>query len=344
MKAVRLVAPGAPLEMHDVPVPVPGPHDVLVRVRAAGICHSDAHYRAGVSPTRTPVTLGHEIAATVERAGEAVFHFGAGERVCVHYLATCGACAHCRGDHEQFCGTGQMLGKHRDGGFAEFVLLPAVNLLPLPAGVSFAHGAVMMCSSATALHALRQARLTAGDTVAVFGVGGLGASAVQLARALGAAAVYAVDLAPAKLALAAAFGAVPVDAMAGDAAEQIRALTAGRGVDVAVELIGRPAVMRQAVRALAPRGRAALAGITDQPLELSPYHELINREAEVIGVSDHLRSELPELLALAARGALDLSRIVTRTVPLDAEAINGVLDELEHFRNTAVRTVVVPAG
>ena len=344
MKAIRLLTPGCPLETQDVPVPAPGSHDVLVRVRAAGICHSDAHYRAGVSVTRTPVTLGHEIAGTIEGVGEAVFHFSAGERVCAHYLATCGACPYCRGGHEQFCGTGQMLGKHRDGGFAEFVLLPAASVLPLPAAVSFAHGAVMMCSSATALHALRKARLAAGETVAVFGVGGLGASAVQLARALGAAKVYAVDLAPAKLALAASFGAIPVDANAGDAVAQIRALTGGRGVDVAIELVGLPLTMGQAVRALAPLGRAALAGITGQPFEVSPYHELINAEAEIIGVSDHLRSELPELLGFAAGGALDLSAIVTRTVPLEAGAINAVLDELDRFRNTAVRTVVEPGA
>ncbi len=344
MNAIRLVATGHPLELQKVPVPDPGPHEVLVRVRAAGICHSDAHYRAGLSPTRTPVTLGHEVAGTVERAGAAVFHFAAGERVCAHYLTTCGACAECRGGHEQFCGTGRMLGKHRDGGFAEFVVVPAASLVALPEAISFAHAAVMMCSSATALHALRKARLATGETVAIFGLGGLGASAVQLARALGAAAVYAVDLSPAKLALAATFGAIPIDAGAADAAGQIRALTAGRGVDVAVELVGLPQTMRQAVQSLAPRGRAALAGLTDQPLEVSPYHEVINREAEIIGVSDHLFSELPELLGLAARGALDLSRIVTRTVPLDAAAINGVLDELDGFSNSAVRTVVVPAG
>ena len=220
MKAVRLVEAGRPLELHDVPVPAPGPHEVRVRVGAAGICHSDAHYRAGISSTRTPVTLGHEIAGTIDRVGESVFHFAVGERVCAHYLATCGACAFCRGGHEQFCGAGEMLGKHRDGGFAEFVVLPAASVVALPGTVSFAHGAVMMCSSATALHALRQARFAPGETVAIFGIGGLGASAVQLARALGAAAVYAIDLAPAKLALAASFGAIPVDANDSDAAEQ----------------------------------------------------------------------------------------------------------------------------
>lgn len=341
MKAVRLLAPGSPLQLCDVPVPTPGPHDVLLRVHAAGICHSDAHYRAGKSPTRTPVTLGHEIAGTIEAAGESVFHLQRGDRVSAHYLATCGGCGYCRGGHEQFCGTGQMLGKHRDGGFAEFVLLPAASILPLPATVSFAHGAVMMCSSATALHALRKARLAPGERVAIFGIGGLGASAVQLARAMGAAAVYAVDLSPARLELAAGFGAIPIRTNGTDAAEQIRARTDGRGVDVAVELVGLPATMLQAVQSLAPLGRAALAGIATQ-LALDPYRELIGREAEVIGVSDHLMSELPELISFASRGLLDLSRIVTRTVPLDAAAINGVLDELDRFGNAPVRTVVVP--
>jgi D-arabinose 1-dehydrogenase-like Zn-dependent alcohol dehydrogenase len=342
MKAVRLLAPGSPLELCDVPVPQPGPHDVLLRVRAVGICHSDAHYRAGTSPTRTPVTLGHEIAGTVEATGESVFQLSRGDRVSVHYLATCGGCAFCRGGHEQFCGVGQMLGKHRDGGFAEFVLVPAASVLLLPATVSFEHGAVMMCSSATALHALRKARLARGETVAIFGIGGLGASAVQLARALGAAKVYAVDLSRPRLELAATFGAIPVKTNGADAATRIRALTDGRGVDVAIELVGLPETTRQAVLSLAPLGRAAVAGITTQ-LELDPYRDLIGREAEVIGVSDHLMSELPELLAFASRGALDLSPIVTRALPLDADAINGVLDELARFGNAAVRTVVVPA-
>src|SRR5690349_9907804 len=121
MKAIRLVAPGSALELHDVPVPVPGPAEVLVRVHAAGICHSDAHYRAGVSSAGPlPLTLGHEVAGVVERLGADVRSLQVGDRVCVHYLATCGSCAWCAGGHEQFCGTAQMLGKHRHGGFAEY--------------------------------------------------------------------------------------------------------------------------------------------------------------------------------------------------------------------------------
>jgi 2-desacetyl-2-hydroxyethyl bacteriochlorophyllide A dehydrogenase len=340
MKAVRLVTPGRPLELHEIPVPDPGSGDVRVRIHAAGICHSDAHYRAGVSPAGPlPLTLGHEVAGVVERCGPQVSRVRAGDRVCLHYLATCGACPWCAGGHEQFCATGQMIGKHRAGGFAEYIVLPAASVFLLPAEIPFAHGAVLMCSSATALHALRKARLQPGESVAVFGLGGLGASAVQLARALGAAAVYAVDLNPAKLALAEKFGAIPVNARTADPVTTIRALTGGRGVDVALELIGLPLTMQQAVRVLGPLGRAALAGLTRQALAIQPYTELLGPEAEIIGVSDHLAREIPELLRLTLEGKLDLGPIVTRTVPLDAGAINGVLDELEKFGG-APRTVV----
>ena len=340
MKAVRLVTPGRPLELHDIPVPAPGPNDVLIRVKAAGICHSDAHYRAGtgrVSPL--PMTLGHEVAGVVESFGPAVKNFHSGERVCVHYLATCGCCHWCGDGHEQFCGTGQMIGKDRAGGFAEFIVMPARSVFKLPDPISFAHGAVLMCSSATALHALRKARLHAGESVAVFGIGGLGASAVQLARVLGASKVYAVDLNADKLALAEKFGAIPVNARTTDPVAEILRLTEGRGVNVALELIGLPVTMQQSVRVLGKMGRAALAGISKQPLNLNPYSEILCPEAEIIGVSDHLASELPLLLNYAASGQLDLAPIVTRTVPLEAAAINGVLDDLEKFGG-ATRTVI----
>ena len=343
MKAVRLVVPGRALELQDVPVPVPGPRDVLLRVKAAGICHSDVHYRAGASPAGPlPLTLGHEVAGVVEQAGKNVSHVHRGDRVCVHYMATCGTCDWCQRAHEQFCRSGQMVGKHRDGGFAEFVLVPGRSVFRLPDAISFEHGAVLMCSSATSLHALRKARFQRDESVAVFGVGGLGASAVQLARALGVAQVFAVDLHADKLALAESFGAIPVNARAGYPVAEIRRLTAGRGVDVALELIGLPLTMRQAVQALAIHGRAALVGLTPHIFEVASYTEVINREAEIIGVSDHLASELPELLEFSACGRLDLTRIVERTVALNAAAINVVLDELGKFGSLAIRTVVVP--
>lgn len=340
MKAVRLVQPGRPLELQNVPLPQPGHGDVLVRVRASGICHSDVHYRAGKSRVHPlPLTLGHEVAGTIEALGEDVKQFQRGDGVCLHYMATCGHCDWCRHGHEQFCATGQMIGKYRDGGYAEFIVIPARSVFRLPDEIPFTHGAIMMCSSATSLHALNKARLKPGETVAVFGVGGLGVSAIQLARALGAAQVFAVDIQPRKLVLAHALEAIPINARATDPVQAIRDHTRGRGVNVALELIGLPLTMQQAVRVLAIQGRAALAGITEQTFDVSPYHELINREAEIIGVSDHLACEIPALLEFARNGKLDFTKVITRTIPLDATVINATLDQLEKFGDD-VRVVI----
>jgi len=209
----------------------------------------------------------------------------------------------------------------------------------LPDEIPFEEGAILMCSSATSLHALRKARLRAGETVAIFGVGGLGISALQLARNFGAAQVFAVDINPRKLALAEHFGATPVNASERDAVDQIREMTNSRGVDVALELVGSPVTMRQTVQSLATLGRAALVGLTQEKFEIAPYAELLNKEAEVIGVSDHLASEIPLLLDLVRERKLDLSGDIIRTIPLDAPAINAALDRLEEFGDD-VRTVI----
>jgi 2-desacetyl-2-hydroxyethyl bacteriochlorophyllide A dehydrogenase len=342
MKAIRLIKSGLPLETQEVAIPQVGARDVLIRISAAGICHSDAHYRAGVSPVKSsPLTLGHEVAGTVEKAGADVVRFADGERVCVHYLVTCGHCVFCEAGTEQFCTAAQMIGKHRDGGYAEFIIVPERSVFHLPDEIPFEQGAILMCSSATSLHALNKARLRSGETVAVFGVGGLGISAVQLARTLGAARVFAVDINPRKLELAGRFGAISVDASTGNPVEKIQELTGGRGVNVALELVGLPVTMRQAVQSLAILGRAALVGLTRDTFEVAPYSELLNREAEIIGVSDHLASEIPLLLDLARTRKLDLSHGIIRTLPLEADAVNGVLDRLEKFGDD-VRMVITP--
>jgi 2-desacetyl-2-hydroxyethyl bacteriochlorophyllide A dehydrogenase len=346
MKAVRLVEIGKPLEAQEIPLPSVGPRDVLVQVKAAGICHSDVHYRAGTSPVGPlPQTLGHEVAGVVTEVGPEVGPQGlavqVGDRVCLHYLLTCGKCHYCRTDREQFCVHGQMIGKHTDGGYAEYLAVPARNAVPLPPEIPFEQGAVLMCSSSTSFHALRKSRLQAGETVAVYGIGGLGASAIQLALAMGALQVYAVDIAAEKLELARRLGATPVDAAAGDPVAQLRRWTDGRGVDVALEVIGLRQTMEQSVQSLAVQGRAVLAGIADQPFAIDSYRDLLGREAEVIGSSDHLLWELPILVDLLRQGRLDLSHVVTRTVPLEVQAINGAMDDLAQFGGQA-RTVIVP--
>jgi 2-desacetyl-2-hydroxyethyl bacteriochlorophyllide A dehydrogenase len=342
MKAVRLIKPGQPLEMQEVPVPQVGPKDVLVRIKAAGVCHSDAHYRAGVSPVHPlPLTLGHEVAGVVEGAGPEVTTLNVGDRVCLHYMVTCGDCVYCSRGSEQFCTSGLMLGKYRDGGYAEYISVPARNAFRLPDEIPLEHGAVMMCSSATSFHALRKGRLKPGETVAVFGVGGLGTSALQLARAFGALDVYAVDINAAKLELAERLGAIPVNAAESDPLAEIERLTGGRGVDVALELIGLPSTIQQAVKSLAILGRAVVVGITDRPVAIETYQDVMCKEAELIGSSDHLAQEFPILIELARRGALDLSEVVTGALPLDADAVNQTLDRLERFGGD-VRVVITP--
>jgi propanol-preferring alcohol dehydrogenase len=344
MKAVRMVEAGKPLELQEIPIPHAGEKDVLVRVRAAGICHSDAHYRAGRSSMgRLPITLGHEIAGEVEWVGSQVTGIKTGERVALHYNISCGNCEHCQSGNEQFCSTVQMLGHHVDGGYAEYIAVPARNTVNLPEEIPFEAGATLMCASATALHALRKGRVKAGETVAIFGVGGLGLSAIQLAKAMGAVEVYAVDIKPDKLELASEYGAIPIDAGRCEAVEEIRRLTKNKGVNVALEMIGLPRTMQQTVESLSVLGRAVIVGISKIPLEVNPYATLIGYEAEIIGSNDHLLEELHLLVDMVRNHKLDISRVVSQVIPLDADKINQRLDDLENFTND-VRAVIVPGS
>src|SRR5881394_808006 len=344
MRAVQLTEIGKALAQADIPIPEIGSSDVLIRVAAAGICHSDAHYRAGISQIDSlPLTLGHEVAGTVEKVGAQVANLSAGDRVCVHYLVICGRCDFCKRGQEQFCRDVQMIGKDRDGGYAEFIKIPGANAFLLPDEIPFEVGAIMMCSSATALHALNKARFKPGETLAIFGLGGLGFSALQLARAYDCGDIYVVEINPAKLAAAASMGAVAIDARSADPVEQIKEATAGTGVDVALELIGSAKTMRHAVLCLGPLGRAALVGLTAESMSIHPYTELINKEVEIIGVSDHLAIELPALIEFARGGKLRFLPETLRVVDLDAAQINAALDALQDSIDH-VRTVIVPSS
>lgn len=336
MKALRLSAFGQPLRIEDVPLPTPGSDDVVVEVRAAGVCHSDAHYRGGRGTVpRLPVTLGHEIAGVVVDRGARVIAPVVGTRVAVHYLVSCGTCAGCA-HGEQFCLAGEMLGKDRDGGQAERVLVPARNVVPVPAEVSDEVAAIMMCSTATSLHALRKGRLAQGETVLVLGFGGLGVSVARLATLLGASHILVVDRVAAKLEAARAAGAIPIDANS-DITQAILAATGGIGVALAIDLAGHPPLVSAALRALAPGGRLVLVSVSQKPFEFNPYRDVLAKEREIIGCSDHTRDEIVELLSWVASGRLDLSGAISRRIPLEADAVNAALDELEqgtsHFRS-----------
>jgi D-arabinose 1-dehydrogenase-like Zn-dependent alcohol dehydrogenase len=342
MKAVRLVSLNEPLRDAVVAAPKLGSTDVLIAIKATGICHSDQHYRSGVLSTGPlPITLGHEVSGVIEDVGAGVTRLRRGQRVVVHYLAFCGECRFCRSGNEQFCAEAQMIGKHRDGGYAERMVMPEASVVVLPDEIPFAHGAVMMCSTMTSFHALRKARVRPGETVAVFGAGGLGMSALQLAPLMGAGRVFGVDIQKGKLDLARELGAMPVDAKDGDPAAAIKDLTEGEGVDVALELTGLPAPTKQSIRSLAPMGRAVMVGVGGTSVDIDIFRDVVAREAEIIGCSDHLLAEIPTVLEYARTGKLDYSHIVTKTVPLEARAITAVLDALDAF-DSDVRSVIVP--
>ena len=332
VRAVRLVEVGEPLVDIDLEKSPVGPHDIRIDVAAAGICHSDAHYRSGAREIpATPLTPGHEIAGTVVEKGEHVSRVEIGDRVAVHYLVSCGLCPPCLEGREQFCEPGEMIGFHRDGGYAESVVVPARNAHRLPETIPFDIGAIMMCSTSTSLHALKRGRMGEGEAVAVFGCGGLGTSAIKLALALGAGEVYGIDVNEAKLEKAEGLGAIPI---AFNKAHRIEA-------DVALELVGLPETMEAAVGCLKIGGRAVAVGITSDTFPLDSFHDLTVKEAEILGAADHLGSEIDELIGMVDEGRLDLSDVVTGTVPLDASEINEVLDDLESFSG-GVRTVITP--
>ena len=304
MKAIQLIEFGKALRDCVVSDPPQRVGEVLVEIRAAGICRSDAHYRAGHSQLGTlPQTLGHEIAGTIA---------GTGERVAIHYLLDSGA----------------MIGKEVDGGYAEKIVVPARNCVPIPPQVSFEAAAVMMCSTATAYHALRLAATQRGERVAIVGLGGVGFSALLLTQLFGARAI-GVDRIAAKRAVAEHVGA--------EVADDIRAV---RDADIVLDLVGDPAIRTAALRALARGGRLVLIALDSRPFEFNPYRDVLARETRIIGSSDHTLEELRELMAFAAEGKLDVSPVITRRVPLDAQPVNDALDELE--RGTSeLRTVII---
>jgi propanol-preferring alcohol dehydrogenase len=341
MKAVQITAIGEPLAERTIDTPSPGPGEVLVAVRAAGICHSDAHYRSGVGTlAELPITPGHEVAGVIEAVGAGVEQSRIGERVCLHYLVTCGECSYCERNLGQFCVEVAMIGKDRHGGYAEYIVVPAANAIPLPVEIPFNQAAVMMCSFATTLHALRKARFVEGESVAVFGAGGLGTAAILLASALGASTIMAVDHNLAKIDAAEALGAVGIDASSGDVVEAVFAHTGGQGADVGLELVGLPVTSDQALRSLGVGGRAAIVGLSSEPTTVDMYRDIIGKEREIIGVSDHLVSEIHELIDLVQQGKLDITPVVSGTVPLDATAVNAVFDNLDGGCGSAIRTVI----
>ncbi len=340
MRAARLTGLRKPLDLVQVPRPRPQWMEVLVKVRATGICSSDLHYQDGKSKvTRLPITLGHEISGEVVELGAGVTELAPGDRVCLFYLVTCGRCMMCTTGRDNFCPEGKMLGKNSDGGFAEYICVPSRNAFKLPESIPFSNGALLTDAVATPFHALNRAGIRTGDSVLIIGIGGLGVHAVQIALIMGAGQVIAADISPHKLTLAKKVGATAViNTQKDDLGRHIAELTEGRGADVAVELIGLPQTIRQAVEHTGPGGRVVIVGICPDEVEINPYHDLLLKERTIMGSADQSRCDIPVIVELAAQGRLNLNYSVTHELPL-AE-INRGLEMLRRKEESPVRIVI----
>ncbi len=338
MRAAVFVGSGRALELASLPRPDPGPGEVLVRVSACGLCHSDLHYLDHGVPTfkAPPLVLGHEISGTVVRVGAGVDSAVVGTSVLLAPVTTCGECAPCRTGRENVCARQRMLGNSIDGGFAEYVVAPARDAFAIPPEVPVEEACVIADALTTAFHAVtRRGRIEAAETVVVYGCGGLGLSVVQVCALVGAR-VIAVDVDPRKLALATLLGAsITIDAREGDPAKRIRTDTDG-GADAAIEAIGLPKTQEQALASLRTGGRLVLLGYAAEPLSL-PGSRVTYRELTVLGTLGCRPVDFPAVLDLVRRGRLQISPLVTHRHEL--VRINEGFDALR--RGEGVRHIVV---
>ena len=316
MRALRYHGPGKPLRLETVSAPSPGPGEVLVRVTAAGICHTDLHFTSGLLDLGVaPLTLGHEIVGRIEQVGAGVPSGRVGERVIVYYYVGCGACERCLAGDENLCGALRAeYGFVTDGGFAEYARAPARNAITLPASVSDAAAAPIGCAVTTALHASRIAAVGLGDWVVVYGIGAVGFGLVQVARLRGGR-VIAVGRTPAKLEQARALGAEHVvRAGAEDVAARVRELTGGRGADVVFELVATKETMAASAKALAKRGRLVFVGYSEDAFQVHPIQLVVGEQLVTASVGNTL-AELREGVDLVARG--QVRTVVDQTLPLE---------------------------
>ena len=342
MLAARLHSPGAPLKIEDCPLPTLEPGEALVRVSACGVCGSDLHMWRGAVPVRkTPIVLGHEIAGTVAACGPESSTWKADDAVIVRAGASCGNCRHCRSRRDNLCSGQRVLGMDLDGGFARYVKAPAASLVPLPDGIPSEIGAILADAVATPFHALTErGALQPGESVAVFGCGGLGTHAVQLARLLGAGQVIAIDVRQPALERARELGAHEIVNAESEAPyKAVHRLTEG-GVDLALECVGQPETITQAVRSLRPGGRAVIVGMGQEPIGLPPPALFAWREYAVLGSFGSTRADLDRVIELVKSGTLDLSGSISARLPL--EEASKALEMLESKEGDPVRLMILP--
>ncbi|HEU5423699.1 MAG TPA: zinc-binding dehydrogenase [Nitrolancea sp.] len=341
MLAARYHGPAEGFALEEQPLPLPRAGEVLLKVLAAGICHTELHLLEGdLNPGVVPLTPGHEIAGEVAAVADDVHDWSPGQRAVVYYYAACGECRWCRSGQEQLCpNVGRQIGFTADGGYAQYVVVPARSLVPIPGSLHPAEACTLGCSAATALHAVRAiAELRLGETAVVYGVGAVGYALVQIAKLAGAR-VVAIGRTPAKLELARELGAdVVVNAAERDPVAAVQAATGGQGADAVFDLVASRQTMDDGVRMLARRGRLVLVGYGDEPLVVNPLL-LVLRETQIRAAVGNSYRELAEVVELAVHG--QYRSLVARVEPL--EQVNDLLGALSRGALLG-RAVLAPNG
>jgi S-(hydroxymethyl)glutathione dehydrogenase/alcohol dehydrogenase len=359
-----LFEPGRPLEVCELDVAPPRAGEALVRMAAAGVCHTDLHVMRGKFSAPLPAVLGHEGSGVVEEVGPGVSSLRPGDRVVPLWRLSCGKCEFCRVGRPALCQEGARVrntGRLPDGSsrlsldgrelfhyagvstFCEYSVVPEAALLKLEQDVPLDRAALLGCAVVTGFGAVTHAaKVKPGESVAVFGAGGVGLNVIQAAKSVGAGTLVAVDVHESKLDRAREFGAThAVNASAEDPVISVRALTAGRGVHHAFDAVGSPATVRQAYDTLGKTGKLVVLGIAPAGAEVSlPMGSLVFEERQILGSfygSGRPREDIPALARMYQAGKLKLDELLTRRYPL--EQVNEAYAALE--RGEVARSVIV---
>jgi 6-hydroxycyclohex-1-ene-1-carbonyl-CoA dehydrogenase len=326
MKAALYYKGEKALRIEEVPKPEPGPGEALIKVAACGVCHTDLHYLDhGVSTFKEPpMIIGHEISGTVETLGDGVTHVSAGDHVIIPAVLTCGKCSACRRGRENICENMLMVGNNIDGGYAEYITVPAKDLIPLPKHLNLENCSIIADALSTPFHAVvNRGEIKPGQVVAVFGCGGVGINVVQFA-VLAGAKVIAVDISDEKLELAKKLGAFATyNAKEPKVEKAVRKDTGG--CDVSFEVIGKPEVMLQAMATLKTGGRFVMVGYSAEDVALSAAR-IMYREMDIRGSLGCRPVDYHTIVELVNQGRVALDPLISNRYPIDD--VNQAFDDL----------------
>ncbi len=345
MRAARFQGKEDGVVIADVERPRPSVDEVLVEIKAAGLCGSDVHYLdpdSDSAPDTVPLTIGHEGAGEVVEIGEEVDSVAVGDRVIIHYVDSCGSCKWCMRGRENRCRHRESIGAAVDGTFAEAITVHERSVVTMPDSIPYEWGSLMGCAGATGFHAVERSNLSVGDTVAVFGAGGVGSQAILWAAFRGAREVIAIEPVGARRDLAAELGATKlVDPADGAARAVIDEVTDGYGVDVSLECSGRPDAMAAAIDAINgsnkyESGTAVSVGLQEAPLE-AEYWGL--REGQLMVSGDHTRDELRTIVELLAADRVDPSPAIGERFALSE--LSAAVERL-HTGDSVGRLIIDP--